>query len=172
MSRRITSITIKDSVAITYELYNEVSRSWGTHSLEEKEKPLTEFQEALDALAQGVCQLREEPVDWKEHVTVVGITLRHDKNGNSKVVIKAHRALDQGGPAICNTPLTAVTAETDDAYTVSDLVATQIDTLCTQAEAYVDGERSQQTFEFAKKKSKAPSDGDNGDDDKQEDMDL
>ncbi len=130
-------------VAIGYEALNASSRTYDSHNHSSKEEPAQSFINALDALAPFVAEIREEPKKFADSITVTGLTVSYGQDDHSKCVITAHRELENGGPAQCHTPLTPITAEEDEAHTVSLKCAQAIEEMTLEAQKYLKGHRRQ-----------------------------
>ena len=141
-------------VVIDWEEFNETSRAWGKHSIEECEPALDSLQGSLDALKPLVRKYREEGPIGVTKYKVTALSFFYSKTETPgaeacyKVMIAAHRNLDQWGPANCNTSRLFVTTEDEDAECVSTGEAQLIDEVAIEAIRYINGERKQVTMEF------------------------
>lgn len=137
-----------DSADITYKTWNETTKSFDEHTLKCDEAPNPSFVKGLQEGAKHVCALCELPATQAKEIVVTGLSLSHDKHGHARLSIKAWKHLEENGPLILNTPTAPVTAEKEDAHTVSDACAKWVDKVCQLAIAYVNGDRQQGTLPF------------------------
>lgn len=112
-----------DSADITYKTWNETTKSFDEHTLKCDEAPNPSFVKGLQEGAKHVCALCELPATQAKEIVVTGLSLSHDKHGHARLSIKAWKHLEENGPLILNTPTAPVTAEKEDAHTVSDACA-------------------------------------------------
>lgn len=154
---RITKVHLSadSDVTINYEEFNETTRAWGKHSITECEPPLDTLQKSLDQLAGMVRKYREEGTTDLDRYSVTGVTFFYSKTdvpgaeAPFKVIIAAHKALNQWGPANCNTPKLQVSAEDEDATLVTDDERLKIEQVSTEALRYIAGERKQVVMNFS-----------------------
>ncbi|MCH6256679.1 hypothetical protein MLD52_08985 [Puniceicoccaceae bacterium K14] len=143
---RITGVKINKfgGLNIDYETMNEVEQSWEKRDFYNcKQAPTDEMAQALDDLTPLTMELEELPHSLKGDVTVIGFKLDYQKNEHQAVSLCATRKLKIAGPSVINTPKRNITAESDDAVTLSTHDAVLVDTAQRLAVAYLNGDRKE-----------------------------
>lgn len=103
------------------------------------DQPTTEFVQALQNFSDAVVEILELPSDYKRGMTVRGVTISYDEEGNPKCTITAIKALENSNaPAVFNTP--------HGCEFRNDAVL--LEALSEQAGLYLDGQRQQGMFDF------------------------
>lgn len=127
------------------------------HQLECPEKPRPQFDKALQAFLPFLLEIIGAPKTWTEKTTVTGVSLKKEEDGRRGIVITATRRCPYGSaPIALNTPyLREAIDEATETGTNFFLpgMGAAIDTICDEAQTYLDGERAQgELFESAAKK--------------------
>lgn len=117
------------------------------HQLECAEKPKPEFDTALQAFLLFMLRIIGAPTDWTDNTKITGVSLNKEEDGRRGIVITASRKCPFGAaPIALNSP--HMREPKDDAketganFFLSGM-ADAIDTLCEEAQAYLDGDRAQ-----------------------------
>lgn len=150
---KITKIKFKDGrVELEYNVDIKIKNVEGFETqtnelaLKSTEKPAPEFDAALQALAEDVCEILELPEDYINGITVTGVSFSYS-SGVMGAVITAKKTLkDSNSPFNLNTPFKPSKVYNEgapeDNLLSSDTVA-KLEYLMTQAEYYIEGRRAQ-----------------------------
>lgn len=117
------------------------------HQLECPEKPRPKFDKALQAFLPFLLTIIGAPADWTENTEITGISLNKEEDRRRGIVITAKRKCPFGNaPIALNTPHLREslddTKETGPNFLLPGM-ADAIDTMCDEAQAYLDGDRAQ-----------------------------
>lgn len=134
------------------------------HQLECPEKPRPEFDQALQAFLPFLLEIIGAPKSWTENTKVTGVSLKKEEDGRRGIVITATRKCPYGSaPIALNTPYLREAMEDTETGTqyFRPGMADAIDTICEEAQTYLDGERAQgELFEDAGPKKTRGKGGD------------
>jgi len=104
------------------------------------DQPTAEFLRALQAFDAAVIEILELPSEYEIGLTIRGVSISYDENGDPKCTITALKALSNSDvPAVLNTPHGCEFS--NDAALLEDLTK--------QACLYIDGQRQQGMFNFS-----------------------
>lgn len=118
-----------------------------SHHLGCPEKPRPAFEKALQAFLPYLITILGAPAEWKGNTRITGVSINKEEDGRRGVVLTASRKCPHGpSPVAINAPhLREPMTDAEQAGTNFFLpgMADAIDTLCEEAQAYLDGDRSQ-----------------------------
>lgn len=118
-----------------------------THNVECPERPRPKFDKALQAFVPFLLEIIGAPGEWIENTEVTGISLNKEEDRRRGIVITAKRKCPYGNaPIAINTP--HLRESLDDAKETGPNfllpgMAGAIDRMCSEAEAYLAGDRAQ-----------------------------
>ncbi len=120
------------------------------------ELPRPEFQTAMQAFLPFFLTIIGAPASWKESTKITGVSINKEEDGRRGVVLTASRKCPHGAaPIALNSP--HLREQIEDKETGNNFFLAgmdqALDTLCEEAQAYLEGERSQgELFEGAEPK--------------------
>lgn len=138
-----------------------------SHSVVCQERPRPAFDKALQAFLPFLLQIIGAPAEWKDKTEVTGISLNKEEDRRRGVIITARRKCPFGNaPIAINTPHLREslddTKETGSNFLLPGM-ADAIDTMCEEAQSYLDGDRAQgELFGDDEKEEKKPRRGKSG----------
>lgn len=121
--------------------YNEGDNEFEVSS---KDKPLPEFLASLQALGKHVGKICELPAEYTADLVVRGVTVTYTKDAIGAVITAAKKVTTSNSPFMIHTPHTSeAKGEKQDGPVLGAKTVEALETLATQALAYVDGKRAQ-----------------------------
>ena len=131
---------------LEYEVNN--NGKWDEYTLNCSDEPKAAYTEAMAALAQDVIEMCELPVDYKDRITVTGVSFSHggEKEVMGAVITAQMNLRHSNQPLNLNTPHKAEEyyGETGDALQLLDEACVRrLTILQEEAEDYVNGTRAQ-----------------------------
>lgn len=109
-------------------------------------KPRPSFDAALQAFKPFLLRIFGAPASWDGGTTITGISVNREEDGRRGLVVTARRKCPHGSaPTTLNTPHLREPIEDKDTGTGFFLegMADAIDTMCEEAEKYLNGDRTQ-----------------------------
>ena len=114
------------------------------HSASYKDNPLPSFGPSLDALAPLVCELCELPKDYKDGLTVSGLTLCESGKVECVTIVAKKEIAGNSRPFNIATPLIPIDQpEEGEGSHLTIAQAILVETALEEARKYIRGERSQ-----------------------------
>lgn len=137
------------------------------HSASYKDNPLPSFGPALDALAPLVCELCELPHDYKDGLTVSGLTLAESGKVECVTIVAKKEIAGNSRPFNIATPLIPIDQpEEGEGTHLTIAQAILVETALEEARKYIRGERAQGQMKLAAEKEEEEAGGEPEDDDK------
>ena len=120
------------------------------HSASYKDNPLPTFGPSLDALAPLVCELCELPKDYKDGLTVSGLTLCESGKVECVTIVAKKEIAGNSRPFNIATPLIPIDQpEEGEGSHLTIAQAILVETAVEEARKYIRGERSQGQMKLA-----------------------
>ena len=120
------------------------------HSASYKDNPLPSFGPSLDALAPLVCELCELPKDYKDGLTVSGLTLCESSKVECVTIVAKKEIAGNSRPFNIATPLIPIDQpEEGEGSHLTIAQAILVETAVEEARKYIRGERSQGQMKLA-----------------------
>jgi hypothetical protein len=135
-----------DKVRIEYEMPRKDGGDPDAYTLLSIDKPLPEFQVALQAMKQDVIDICELDPSCGDKLTVRGVTLTHTNDVLGACVTALKLLKTANAPLVLNTPhLPEASYSGDDNGTpiMATAMGDRLSALMIEAERYVNGERAQ-----------------------------
>lgn len=124
------------------------------HSASYKDNPLPSFGPALDALAPLVCELCELPLDYKDGLTVSGLTIAESGKVECVTIVAKKEIAGNSRPFNIATPLIPIDQPEDgEGSHLTIAQAILVETALEEARKYISGERSQGQMKLAAEES-------------------
>ena len=125
------------------------------HSASYKDNPLPSFGPSLDALAPLVCELCELPHDYKDGLTVSGLTLCESGKVECVTIVAKKEIAGNSRPFNIATPLIPIDQpEEGEGSHLTIAQAILVETAVEEARKYIRGERSQGQMKLTPEESK------------------
>jgi len=142
-NRIITKIKHKDGRTLV-EWYISGEKGDDSHALESPDLPDQDFCKALDALIPWALQLTDHDEAYGAHMKATGVTLSYDSEGTMAATITALKTLKNTKVIPVNTPHMPCEVKAAGIPTLPLGCTNAIETLKTEAIAYIDRKRQQE----------------------------
>ena len=131
------------------------------HSASYKDNPLPTFGPSLDALAPLVCELCELPNDYKDGLTVSGLTLCESGKVECVTIVAKKEIAGNSRPFNIATPLIPIDQpEEGEGSHLTIAQAILVETAVEEARKYIRGERSQGQMKLSPEAEETEVEGD------------
>ena len=131
------------------------------HSASYKDNPLPTFGPSLDALAPLVCELCELPKDYKDGLTVSGLTLCESGKVECVTIVAKKEIAGNSRPFNIATPLIPIDQpEEGEGSHLTIAQAILVETALEEARKYIRGERSQGQIKLTPEAEETEVEGD------------
>ena len=131
------------------------------HSASYKDNPLPTFGPSLDALAPLVCELCELPKDYKDGLTVSGLTLCESGKVECVTIVAKKEIAGNSRPFNIATPLIPIDQpEEGEGSHLTIAQAILVETAVEEARKYIRGERSQGQMKLTPEAEETEVEGD------------
>ena len=131
------------------------------HSASYKDNPLPTFGPSLDALAPLVCELCERPKDYKDGLTVSGLTLCESGKVECVTIVAKKEIAGNSRPFNIATPLIPIDQpEEGEGSHLTIAQAILVETAVEEARKYIRGERSQGQMKLTPEAEETEVEGD------------